>query len=92
MPIHRRLPKYGFKSLSTRRIGIVNIADLVDRFDAGATIDMELLKDAGLIKGRLDGVKVLGSGDISKSFTLKACLVSKTARDKIEAAGGTIEI
>ncbi|MFH1156800.1 MAG: 50S ribosomal protein L15 [Pseudomonadota bacterium] len=92
MPLHRRLPKYGFKSISTRKIGIVNISDLVDRFDSGVTIDMATLKAVGLLKGRLDAVKVLGTGDISKAFTFKACQVSKTARQKIEAAGGTIEI
>jgi large subunit ribosomal protein L15 len=90
MPIHRRLPKYGFKSMSTRKIGIVNLADL-DRFDGGAVIDMEALKAIGLLKGRLDAVKILGNGELSKAFTLKACQVSKTARQKIEAAGGTIE-
>ena len=90
MPIYRRLPKRGFKNIFKINNAVLNIKDL-DRFEDGATIDVEALRDAGLVKGRVDGVKVLGTGELSKKFALKDLLVSKTARDKIEAAGGSVE-
>lgn len=90
MPLHRRLPKRGFKNILAKRVLIVNIADL-DRFDDKATIDAAALREQGLIKGAFDKVKVLGNGEVTKAFALKQCLVSKTARQKIEAAGGSIE-
>lgn len=90
MPLHRRLPKRGFKNVLAKRISIVNVADL-DRFEDKAVIDAAALKEIGLIKGGFDRVKVLGNGDVTKSFSLKQCLVSKSAREKIESAGGTIE-
>jgi len=90
MPLHRRLPKRGFNNVLAKRISIVNLLDL-DRFEDKAVIDLALLKEAGLIKGVFDSVKVLGNGEVAKSFSLKQCLVSKSARQKIEAAGGTIE-
>ncbi|MBI9087623.1 MAG: 50S ribosomal protein L15 [Desulfobacterium sp.] len=90
MPLHRRLPKRGFTNVLAKRISIVNVADL-DRFEDKAVIDTAALKDIGLIKGGFDRVKVLGNGDVTKSFSLKQCLVSKAAREKIESAGGTIE-
>ena len=68
----------------------MNVSDL-DRFEDKATIDGAALKEKGLIKGMYDKIKVLGNGEITKSFSLKQCLVSKTAREKIEAAGGSIE-
>jgi large subunit ribosomal protein L15 len=90
MPLHRRLPKRGFKSLSKKKIPIFNLKDL-NRFEAGTVIDAGLLRQAGLIKGRIDAVKILGEGDLDKSLSVKACLVSKSAREKIESAGGTVE-
>ncbi len=90
MPLHRRLPKRGFKNVLAKRVSIVNVADL-DRFEDKAVIDAAALKEIGLIKGGFDKVKVLGNGDVTKSFSLKQCLVSKAAREKIESAGGTIE-
>lgn len=91
MPIHRRLPKRGFKSLNTQIIGIVNVQDL-QRFEANAVVDVDSLKSIGLLKGRPNAVKVLGNGVITKPLSVKACLVSKTAREKIESAGGTVEL
>jgi len=91
MPIHRRLPKRGFKNTLAKRVLVVNLSDL-DRFEDKAVIDVAILKEAGLIKGVFDKVKVLGDGEVTKVFSLKQCLVSKAARQKIEAAGGTIEI
>lgn len=90
MPIYRRLPKRGFKNILAKRVLVVNVSDL-DRFEDKATIDAAALKEKGLIKGVFDKVKVLGNGEITKSFAIKQCLVSKAAREKIEAAGGTIE-
>jgi large subunit ribosomal protein L15 len=90
MPLHRRLPKRGFKNVLAKKVSIVNVTDL-DRFEDKAVIDVAALKEIGLIKGGFDKVKVLGNGEVSKSFSLKQCLVSKSAREKIESAGGTIE-
>lgn len=90
MPIYRRLPKRGFTNIFKTNNAILNVQDL-DRFEDGATIDEAVLREAGLVKGRVDGVKILGNGDLSKKFALKNILVSKTAREKIESAGGSIE-
>jgi large subunit ribosomal protein L15 len=90
MPIYRRLPKRGFFNIFKTNNAVLNVKDL-DRFDDGATIDMEALRSAGLVKGRRDGAKILGMGETSKKFIVKNILVSKAAKEKIEAAGGTIE-
>jgi len=90
MPIYRRLPKRGFFNIFKTQNAVINVRDL-DRFEDGATIDMEILRQAGLVKGRVDGVKLLASGEVSKKFTLKDIQVSQTAKEKIESAGGSIE-
>ena len=90
MPIYRRLPKRGFKNIFKTNNAVLNVKDL-DRFEDGTTIDIDLLRDAGLVKGKVDGVKILGTGELSKKFTCKNVLVSKTAKEKIEAAGGSVE-
>ena len=91
MPIYRRLPKRGFKNFYFKtNNAILNVKDL-DRFEDGAEINIEMLREAGLVKGQVDGVKVLGNGEISKKFSLKNILVSKAAKEKIEAAGGSVE-
>ena len=90
MPLYRRLPKRGFFNIFKTNNAVLNVADL-DRFEDGATIDIDSLKDAGIVKGRVDGAKVLGMGEITKKFSLKNILVSKTAKEKIESAGGSIE-
>lgn len=90
MPIYRRLPKRGFKNVFKTNNAVLNVADL-DRFEDGSVIDEQALKDAGIVKGRFDGIKILGTGDISKKFSIKNILVSKTAKEKIESAGGSIE-
>lgn len=89
MPIYRRLPKRGFTNIFKSNYAILNVRDL-DRFDDGANIDIEILRETGLVKGAVDGVKILGTGEINKKFTLKNILVSKTAKEKIESAGGSI--
>lgn len=90
MPIYRRLPKRGFKNPFKANHIVLNIKDL-DRFEDGTVIDEDLLRGAGLVKGKVDGVKILGDGELSKKFALKNLLVSKTAREKIESAGGSVE-
>ncbi|MBU1340810.1 MAG: 50S ribosomal protein L15 [Proteobacteria bacterium] len=90
MPIYRRLPKRGFFNIFKTNNAVLNVSDL-DRFEDGATIDMDALRGAGIVKGRVDGVKILGQGEATKKFSLKNILVSKTAKEKIESAGGSIE-
>ncbi|HET7239486.1 MAG TPA: 50S ribosomal protein L15 [Terrimicrobiaceae bacterium] len=91
MPLHRRLPKRGFNNAAFKAVyGIVNLDDLERRFDDGAAINEKLLRGAGLIRGTLDGVKVLGRGELSKKFHLEVDRISASARKKIEQAGGTI--
>jgi len=91
MPLQRRLPKRGFTNIFKKQYTIINIKDL-NRFEANATLDSDILKEAGLVKKIKDGVKLLGAGEISHPLTVKIHKVSKTAKDKIEAAGGKVEI
>lgn len=89
MPIHRRLPKVGFKNIFKKRIAIVNVRDLA-RFESGSTVDAAVLAQAGLVKGRLDGIKLLAEGQIDHPVTVRVDYVSKGAQEKIEAAGGRL--
>ncbi len=92
MPLHRRLPKRGFNNYDFRDVvGTVNVGDLEDLFEAGATIDEEALRKVGLINGRTDKIKVLGDGDLTKSLTLVVGNASASAREKIEKAGGSVQ-
>jgi len=90
MPLHRRLPKRGFTNIFKTDHAVVNLADL-ERFESGATVDEAALRKAGVIKGRNDGVKVLGNGKLTKKLTVHAAKFSATARKQIEAAGGTCQ-
>ncbi len=90
MPLYRRLPKRGFTNIFKKKFAIINIRDL-DRFDDGTVVDETLLREAGLVKGKIDGVKLLGKGEAGKKFTLQKILVSQAAREKIEKAGGLIQ-
>lgn len=90
MPIHRRLPKGGFKNIFKKQIAIVNIADL-ERFESGSVVDDAALVKCGLVKGRRDGVKLLATGDLQAALTIRLTAVSKSAKEKIVAAGGTVE-
>jgi large subunit ribosomal protein L15 len=90
MPLHRRLPKRGFTNIFKKELAVVNVADL-ERFDNGATVDEAALRQAGLIKGRNDGIKVLGDGTLSKKLTVHAAKFSESARKQIEAAGGSCQ-
>ena len=89
MPLTRRMPKRGFKNPMRRIIAIVNIEQLKG-FAQGALVDRDTLTAVGLVSGRVDGVKVLGNGEIKFPLSLKVDRVSRGAREKIEAAGGTI--
>ncbi|HEY5742139.1 MAG TPA: 50S ribosomal protein L15 [Terrimicrobiaceae bacterium] len=93
MPLHRRLPKRGFNNAAFRTVyGIVNLDDLEKRFEEGAAINEKLLRGVGLLRGSLDGIKVLGRGEVRKKFHLEVDKISASARKKIEEAGGTIVI
>lgn len=90
MPMQRRLPKRGFAPMSKKVYALVNLRDL-DLFEAGTVVDVAALGEAGLV-GRIgDGVKILGDGELSKALTVKAHKFSKSAAEKITAAGGSIE-
>ena len=91
MPLQRRLPKRGFTNIFRKAIAVVNLKDL-NRFEASAVVDLEALKSAGLVRKAEDGVKVLGKGDLAHPLTLKVDRVSKTAKEKIESAGGRVEL
>ena len=92
MPLQRRLPKRGFNNIFATEYAIVNVSDLEKRFEDGATVDAESLVASGLIKKTLDGIKVLGKGEITKALTVKADKISEAAKAKIEAAGGKVEV
>jgi large subunit ribosomal protein L15 len=89
MPLSRRLPKVGFKNPMRRIIATVNI-DQLKRFPKGSVVDREILFTVGLVKRKSDGIKVLGNGAIDYPLSLKVDMVSRAARQKIEAAGGTV--
>jgi len=91
MPLHRRLPKGGFTNIFKKKIAVINIRDLA-RFESGSVVDEEAILRAGLVKGRRDGIKLLGQGKITIPLTIKVNEVSKNAREKIIAAGGNIEV
>ena len=90
MPIHRRLPKRGFTNIFKTKFAVINIRDL-SRFESGSVVDEVALVRAGLVKGRRDGVKLLAQGEIKYPLTIRLNRVSKSAREKIEAAGGSSE-
>ena len=91
MPLMRRLPKRGFNNIFATRYAEVNVGAL-NAFEAGSVVDTEALKKAGVIKKAYDGVKVLGNGKVEKAITVQAAAFSKSAKEKIEAAGGKAEV
>ena len=88
----RRMPKRGFNNIFATEYAIVNVSDLEARFESGAVIDEAALVESGLVKKVLDGIKVLGNGEITKSFTVKAAKFTAAAAEKIEKAGGKAEV
>ena len=91
MPLFRRIPKRGFTCRNSKDIVAINVSDL-NRFEDGAEVTAEALKEMGIVKNSRDGIKVLGNGELSKKLTVKVCAASKTAIEKIEAAGGKVEV
>ena len=91
MPIHRRLPKRGFTNIFKKKFIEINLRDLA-RFESGSTVDENELIRCGLVKGRRDGIKLLGHGEISYPLSVRVNRVSQSARQKIEAAGGNVEV
>ena len=92
MPLQRRIPKRGFNNIFRTEMAIVNVAALEANYDAGAVVTLDSLIEKGLVKKVLDGVKVLGYGEITKALTVQANAISESAKQKIEAAGGKIEV
>jgi large subunit ribosomal protein L15 len=91
MPIHRRLPKRGFANIFRKKISVINIRDLLT-LKSGSLVDEAALLKAGLIKGKKDGIKLLAQGEIGVALNVKLNHVSTKAREKIEAAGGSVEV
>jgi large subunit ribosomal protein L15 len=92
MQLFRRMPKRGFSHATwDRTFHVVNVGDL-EAFEDGATVDQEALKKVGLAKGPADGVRILGTGDLTKKLTVRAHHFSKSAAEKIAAKGGTVEV
>ena len=92
MPLQRRVPKRGFNNIFAKEIAAVNVSALDKAFDDGATVTVEALIEKGLIKKALDGVKILGNGELSKKLTVQVNAYSESAKQKIEAAGGKAEV
>ncbi len=91
MPLYRRLPKRGFTNRNTKDIVAINVSAL-ERFEDGATVDVNTLIEAGVIKKPRDGVKILGNGELTKKLNVKVDAYSASAKEKIEAVGGTAEV
>ena len=92
IPLYRKLPKRGFKNRFAVNYCIVNVETLNNKFEDGAVVNLEALIAAGIISKPLDGLKVLGNGEITKKLTVEASVFSATAKEKIEAAGGKTEV
>ena len=91
MPLYRRIPKRGFTNRNSKEIVAINISEL-ERFRSGSTVTIEKMVEVGLIKNPRDGVKILGNGEFTKKLNVKANAFSASAKEKIEALGGTVEV
>lgn len=92
LPLYRRLPKRGFNNIIfAKKYAIINISAL-DGFDDGAVVDINTLLDLGMIRREPDGLKILGDGELTKKLTVRASLFSAVAKEKIESAGGKVEV
>ena len=91
MPLYRRLPKRGFNNIFAKKYVAVNVSEL-ERFEDGTTVTAELLKESGVVSKTLDGVKILGRGELTKKLEVKAAKFSASAAAKIEKAGGKAEV
>lgn len=92
MPLYRRLPKVGFTNIWRKEYAVVNLFDLNEKFEDGAVVTIDALKEAGLVKAVKNGVKILATGEITKKLTVQANKFSATAAEKINAAGGKAEV
>lgn len=92
MPLYRRLPKVGFTNIWRIEYAVVNLFDLNEKFEDGAVVTIDALKEAGLVKAVKNGVKILATGEITKKLTVQANKFSATAAEKINAAGGKAEV
>ncbi len=91
MPLHRRLPKRGFNNTRFQdKIAIVNLSQLEAKFNDGDTVNEESLRAAGLVKGQVDAIKLLGQGNLSKKLTVSVDAASASAKEKVEKAGGSL--
>ncbi len=91
MPLHRRLPKRGFNNIFRKEFAAINLEKL-SAFEAGAQVDPEALKKRGLVKNLRDGLKILGVGELQNAIHVRAHKFSKSAAEKIQKVGGTIEV
>ena len=91
MPLQRRLPKRGFNNIFATHYAIVKVGDL-EVFEAGAVVDANALIEKGIVKKPMDGVKLLGDGEVSKALTVQLAAYSASAKEKIEKAGGKAEV
>jgi len=91
MPLYRRIPKRGFTCRNSKEIIGINM-DTLERFDNGSTVTVDTLMETGIIKNPKDGVKILGNGELTKKLTVQANAFSASAKEKIEALGGTAEV
>lgn len=91
MPLYRRLPKRGFNNIFAKKYVAVNVSEL-EKFENGTTVTAELLKESGVVSKTLDGIKILGRGELTKKLDVKAAKFSASATAKIEKAGGKAEV
>ena len=91
MPLYRRIPKRGFTNRNSKEIVAVNL-EVLEKFEDGATVSVESLIEAGIVKNPRDGVKILGRGELTKKLNVQANAFSASAKEKIESLGGTAEV
>ena len=91
MPLYRRLPKRGFTNIFSKEIVSINV-DRLNKFENGTEITPQVLLEARVVSKIVDGIKILGNGNLEKSLIIKGCKLSKSAAEKIEAAGGKVEV
>ena len=91
MPLYRRLPKRGFNNIFAKQYVTINVSDL-ERFENGTEVTAELLKETGVVSKVMDGIKILGRGELTKKLTVKAAKFTASASEKIEKAGGKAEV
>lgn len=91
MPLYRRLPKRGFTNIFAKQYVTINVSEL-ERFDDGTTVTAELLKESGVVSKVMDGIKILGRGELTKKLEVKVAKFSASALEKIEKAGGKAEV